>query len=134
MNQVEGQISGIQSSDHMSLVFLDLGNGIEFQSILLDTQESAHYLQKGNRVNILFKETELVLSKEKEINISLENQILASITEIKKGEILTRIRLKTVIGDLVALISTTSSNNMSLKVKEPILAMVKFNEVILSPL
>lgn len=134
MNQIEGEISGIQSSEHMSLVLVDLGNGIEFHSILLDTAESAQYLQIGKKVNILFKETELVLSKEEKINISMENKILGTITEINKGEILTRVKLNTVIGDLIALVSSISSNNMSLKVNDQVLTMVKFNEVILSPL
>ncbi|WP_215225755.1 TOBE domain-containing protein [Echinicola shivajiensis] len=134
MNQFEGKITGIQSSEHMSLVLVDLGEGVEFHSILLDTVESAHYLQKGKKVNILFKETELVLSKEEKINISIENKILGTITEIKKGEILTRVKLNTAIGDLIALISSISSNNMSLKLNDQVLTLIKFNEVILSPL
>ncbi|UCS92382.1 TOBE domain-containing protein [Echinicola marina] len=134
MNQIEGQISSIQSTEHMSLVGLNMGNGIEFQSILLDTVATANYLQMGKRINVLFKETELVIAKEVNINISLENKISGTITEIEKGEILSRIKLDSVLGDLIALVSTLSCDSLSLEVQDQVLAMIKFNEVILSPI
>lgn len=62
MNRLKGQIVAIDCNEHMSLVDVAVGGDV-YTATLLETPESADYLKVGNRVTLLFKETEVSLAK-----------------------------------------------------------------------
>ncbi|SMG07626.1 hypothetical protein SAMN03080602_00260 [Arenibacter troitsensis] len=117
----------------MSIVFVTTDSGEELMSVVIDTPESAPYLKSGNKVNVLFKETEVAVSSQKELNISLENRIAGIITHIEVGVLLSRLMLETKIGEVIAIISTMSVGQMGLVEKMNVMIMVKLNEIILAP-
>jgi molybdate transport system regulatory protein len=90
MNTLNGNITAIQSHEGISLVKVESNDTI-FTSIVLDTPETASYLKTGHSVKIIFKETEVIISKDSSPNISLQNRLDCTIESIKKGVLLSQI-------------------------------------------
>ncbi|QDH80295.1 tobe domain protein [Echinicola soli] len=133
MNRLTGHIKDITSSEQMSIVTILLKGQIEMQSLIIDTSSSAPYLKEGTQIQVLFKETEVIIGTSGHAGMSIENNIPGEILEIKRGKLLSRLSISTSCGNLVALISTQSATSLELTLNMPIQAMVKSNEVILSP-
>ncbi|MFV7234070.1 MULTISPECIES: TOBE domain-containing protein [Flavobacterium] len=132
MNTLNGTITTIQSHEGISLVKVKSGNTI-FTSIVLDSPETVSYLKTDYPVKILFKETEVIVAKDLNPNISIQNRVLCSIQSIKKGAILSQIDL--LFGELIikSIITTNACDQLELKEKDTVLALIKTNEVSLSP-
>ncbi len=132
MNNIKGQIHEIKISGSLSLVSIRINENILLNSIVIETPESAPYLIKGNSINVIFKETEVVISKDKKPAISLQNRIVGTIKNIEQGELISRVILATEVGEIVAIISTNAVNLLDLKKQTEVLAMIKLNEIMLS--
>ena len=117
----------------MSIVCVQVDSGEKFMSVVIDTPESAPYMIKGNKVNVLFKEMEVAVTTQKELDISIENRITGNITSMEEGVLLSRLVLETTIGEVIAIISTMSVKQMGLVEKMNVMIMVKLNEIILAP-
>ena len=133
MNSFPAHIKEVKTNGAMSIVFVTMDSGEELMSVVIDTPESAPYLKSGNKVNVLFKETEVAVSTQKELNISIENRIAGNITHIEVGVLLSRLILETKIGEVIAIISTMSVRQMGLVEKMNVMILVKLNEIILAP-
>ncbi|AWW32191.1 tobe domain protein [Echinicola strongylocentroti] len=134
MNQFPGHITTIKSSGQMSIVTVRLSDLIAIQALVIDTPDTADYLKEKGQVDVLFKETEVIVALEEVNSLSIENRIVGSIEEIKEGTLLSRLVIRTAIGKVVALISTSCAQALGLEVKTTINVMVKLNEVILAPI
>lgn len=131
MNILTGTISQIQSHEGISLVKVRSGEVI-FSSIVLDTPETAHYLKVENTVKIIFKETEVIISKDLKANISIQNQLLCRIDAIKKGVILSEINLMHEDQIIKSIITSNACEQLDLKENDSVMALIKTNEVSLS--
>ncbi|HEY9169321.1 MAG TPA: TOBE domain-containing protein [Lutibacter sp.] len=132
MNILSGNITNIQGSDSLSLVKIEVG-GIIFTSIIINTPESDTYFKIGNAVKIYFKETELIIAKNEPLNISIQNKIPCTIIAMKIGEILTELHLRFGDMNIKSLITTNAIKTLNLKNGDAVLALIKTNEVSLSP-
>ncbi|UII74871.1 TOBE domain-containing protein [Flagellimonas sp. HMM57] len=132
MNSLAGHITDIKVHGSLSLVTIGLPKKVTIQSIVIETPETASYLQMGKPVKILFKETEVVLGSNENHLISLQNRIQGIIMEIERGELLTKVTINSLAGKLTAIIGTDSSNQLGLKKEDEVIAMVKLNEIMLS--
>ena len=132
MNKLKGQISEVKVQGSLSQVTVSLGDATTIQSIVIETPDTAAYLREGNPINIIFKETEVILSLMDDIPISLVNRIKGSITDIKTGELLCEITVETAAGALTSIISRDAFELLGLKSGDPVTALVKQNEVMLS--
>lgn len=133
MNSFPGHITAVTTNGTMSIVCVGVGNGEELMSVVIDSPETAPYLKKGNKVNVLFKEMEVAITTQKELDISIENRIAGNIASIEEGVLLSRLILETKIGEVIAIISTKSVGQMGLVEKMNVMIMVKLNEIILAP-
>tara|TARA_R110002049_G_C8960690_1_gene546650 strand:- start:435 stop:836 length:402 start_codon:yes stop_codon:yes gene_type:complete len=133
MNSFPGHITEVKTNGAMSIVCVEVESGEEFMSVVIDTPESAPYMKKGNKVNVLFKEMEVSVTTQNELDISIENRITGNITRMEEGVLLSRLVLETTIGEVIAIISTMSVRQMGLVEKMNIMIMVKLNEIILAP-
>ena len=102
------------------------------KSIVIETPASCSYLAKGKSVNVLFKETEVVIGKGNNLAISLQNRLTCTIKHIEKGVLLTKLTLATQNTEIFSIITTDAVTQLDLKVGEQVVAMVKTNEVMLS--
>lgn len=116
----------------MSIVEVDMGEEISLKTIVLETPDSASYLQAGQQVDVLFKETEVVIGLDVESKVSLQNRIPGSINSINKGELISKVKIKTPIGELVSIISSNGVKQLGLEEGNQVVAMIKLNEVMLS--
>ncbi|WP_343587001.1 TOBE domain-containing protein [Flavobacterium sp.] len=128
MNVLKGIITEIQSHEGISLVKLKSNENI-FTSIILDVPD---YLKENNTVKIIFKETEVIISKDLNPSISVQNQIYGRIESIKKGVILSQITLSIGEDKIQSIITTNACEQLDLKENQNILALIKTNEVSLS--
>ena len=132
MNRLKGHIEAVTVNGSMSLVEINLGTDLMLKSIVIDTPATAAYLKKGTELNLLFKETELIIAKDKALDISIENRILATIVKIESGTMLCKLHLTTGAGNMVAVISANAARQLQLKESDKVIAMIKLNEIMLS--
>ena len=128
MNKLIGKVIFIESSPHMSMVDIDV-NGDVFSSIVLETPATAAYLKQGKQVALLFKETEVSIGKNLSGLISLRNRFKATIREIEKSDILTKVFLNYKSKIIVSIISTRSAQKLGLVDGDEVEWLVKTNEV-----
>lgn len=130
MNKLRGRISSIQSNDHVSLVDVEV-NGDIFTATLLETPDNAPYLQVGNMVEVLFKETEVSLAKGLSGLISLRNRVNTRVSAVRSGVILSEVVLEYGSYTLSSIITTGSIKRLDIKPGDMVEALVKANEVTL---
>ena len=131
MNSFNGNIKTIQVNGNLSLVLVEVTPKLQLKAIVIDTPETATYLQSEASVAVLFKETEVIIATAEVPQISLQNRIPASIVSIEKGALLTKLKLQSDASVLIAIISTDSASHLELQEGKKVIAMIKLNEVML---
>lgn len=131
MNTLRAKITDIKTSGSFSLVSLD-AHGLKLKSIVIDTPETADYLQPNQEVNVIFKELEASIATEADLPVSLQNQIPGTITDIQKSDLLARITIQTKVGSVTSVITSSSADKLSLAVGQEVYALIKTNELMLS--
>ncbi|MEN8247328.1 MAG: TOBE domain-containing protein [Bacteroidota bacterium] len=131
MNSLKGVIEQIDINGNLSLVSLKVGE-CYFKSIVIETPDSVDYLKVGNTVDVLFKETEVIIGRGENMQISLRNRMNATITSVDKGKLLARIIMKTNAGEVISIITSNAVEQLGLVEDAQVLAMVKTNEIMLA--
>ena len=134
MNRLGGKVVGVQSHGSLSLVQIALRSDIVFIVIVIDTLETAPYLLVGCELEVLFKETEVILSVEDITITTLQNKLSGLIADIEKGNLLSRVVIGTEVGDVVAIIGTTAAENLSLSAGQQVTLFINMSEIILAPI
>ncbi|MDD2915883.1 MAG: TOBE domain-containing protein [Gallionella sp.] len=128
MNSLPGIITAIESNEHLSLVDVLVGQD-SFTAMLLETPQSAPHLKVGNRVAVLFKETEVSLAKNLSGLLSLRNRIKATVRSIRHGEILSEVVLDHHGQTVTSIITSRAVKRLELQQGDEVEALVKANEV-----
>jgi molybdopterin-binding protein len=128
MNKLPGKISKVQQSGAILLVDVDV-DGHGFSALLIESATHPEWLQAGNTIDLVFKETEVSLAKGLSGQISLRNRMKCSVQEIKRGDLLSKVILKFLDYTLVSAITTRAADSLQLKVGDEIEALIKSNEV-----
>lgn len=131
MNNLKGNIESITVQEKMSLVKVK-SNQILFTVIVIDTPESASYLKEGNTVNLIFKETEVIIGKGTAFAISLQNRIVGKLKFIRHGALLSKLVVNTELGEIASIITSNAVNDLGLLVGDEVTVMVKTSEMMLS--
>lgn len=132
MNRLNGKIEQIQVSGHLSQVTVLLTSGVRLQAIVIDTPETAAYLEGNGRIGVLFKETEVVLSLSEGEATSLENRLNARVGHLEVGELLSRVALETEEGPITAVVASASVKRLGLKAGIRLTALIPMNEIMLT--
>ncbi len=133
MNRLRGSISKIESSDHLSLVDVKVGEDL-FSSIVIETPATATYLREGREVEMLFKETEVSIGKEIQGGLSLRNRMVSVIRRIDRGSLLSRVVLDYRGHSIISVITTRSTLGLELHEGDSVVGLVKANEMSLMAL
>ncbi|NER12862.1 tobe domain protein [Leptobacterium flavescens] len=131
MNILKGEIKNLSVKDSLSLVYVDV-EGITLSAIVIDTPQTAAYLTPGSKIQLIFKETEVIIGKGKENHISLQNKLPGTIGFIEKGDLLSRLVVDTEAGKITSIITTNAVNQLGLETGSEVTAMIKTNEIMLS--
>ena len=131
MNRLKGKIELIKSHDEMLLIELNVQH-IKIIAIIIGSPNDYSYLEIGNEITILFKETEIAISTNKTLDISIQNKLTCTVSSILKGKLLSQINLNFIDFTLTSIITTESIQNLNLKPQDTVTALIKPNEIILS--
>ena len=131
MNSLKGEIEAIDVNGNLTLVGIKVGE-CHFKSIVIETPETVDYLHVGSKVNVLFKETEVIIGLGENMRISLRNKMISTITAIEKGKLLAKLVMQTNAGEVISIITSNAVDNLDLKEGGKVMAMVKTNEILLS--
>ncbi|HEY5370141.1 MAG TPA: TOBE domain-containing protein [Hanamia sp.] len=132
MNKIPGIIHSIQSESHLSLVRIKAYEDM-FSSIVVDTPVTAPYLMMEGPVNIVFKENEVAIAKGFSGQISLQNRFVCVIKKIEKGKLLCKVLMNYNEHNIISVITANAATQMDLTVGDNVIALVKTNEISLSP-
>lgn len=128
MNQINATISLVATSDAVASVDLQIGDQA-FTAVLIDAPEQSEWLQVGEEVTMLFKETEVAIGIAPIGLISLRNQLPCTITDIIEGKVLSTLTLDFQGIELQSVITRRSLNRLGLHVNKEVIALVKANEI-----
>ncbi|WP_415238326.1 TOBE domain-containing protein [Seleniivibrio woodruffii] len=127
MNVLEAKILHYRTSGQIIICELDTF-GENATAVLLDSPGELKYIFEGNTVNMLFKETEVIIATGEIGQLSLNNRFPARITAMEKGEIFTSLALDFGTG-IESVITTKSVERLGLAVGTEVTALIKANEI-----
>ncbi len=128
MNRLSGIISKIQHSGAILLADVDV-DGQNFSAMLIESATRPEWLQEGNSIDLVFKETEVSLAKGLSGMISMRNRMKCTVTYVERGELLSKISLQFLKYAITSAITTRSVDSLDLKIGDEVEALVKANEV-----
>lgn len=131
MNKLEGKIVAINTEGALSLVKVMVQN-CTITSIVIDTPEYSNYLIIGNSIQVLFKETEVVLAKAFSGAISIQNKLDCSVLSFEKGKLLCKITLDFQDTKVVSVITRNAFDQLAIEENDSMIAMIKTNEISLA--
>jgi len=131
MNVLLGNITEITTDGSLSLVKLKVQNTV-LTSIVIDTPETSDYLKTGNKIKVIFKETEVILAKKISGIISLQNKIDCIVNSFEKGALLCKIVLNFETAKITSVITRNAFDQLDIQENDEITAMIKTNEISLS--
>ena len=131
MNNLSGKISLIKTHGNISQVKVDLGE-VCFCTVIIETPKTASYLKIGNPIQVIFKETEVIIGKGKQEENSIQNKVEGVVVSINKGQILSKVTIETSIGNMVSFLTTDSAERLELAKGSPVCAMIQTTEIMLS--
>lgn len=131
MNSIRGKVSAIKTHGNISQVKVDIGE-LSFCTVIIETPETVSYLKIGNPIQVVFKETEVIIGKGKQENNSIQNKVEGAIIAYEKGVILSKVILDTAIGSIAAFLTTDSADKLQLEIGNRVSAMIQTTEIMLS--
>ncbi len=131
MNTLKGKIINIEVENQMSLVTIDVEDTF-LRTVILDTPDTASYLNIGQVVNVLFKETEVIIGTSNGSHISLQNRLKCKVLDIEKGKLLSKILLSFNDTEITSIITVRAVESLGLTVGLEVLALIKTNEIMLT--
>lgn len=126
MNAIKATIKNITTDGILSIVDLEVGAHIFSAQVIND---SSSLIKIGNTVEIIFKESEVVIAKGLSGLVSSINRFGATITAINKGKIMSEIVLDFDSKTVVSIITTRSANRLELAAFDQIEFLIKANEI-----
>ena len=121
MSQLVATIKKINSVDNLNIVEFDF-NGLTLKMMSLDLNDD---VKIGKKVELSVKPTNISIAKNLIGEISLSNQIVATIQSLENGQLLTSVILKINDTLLESIITVDSSKRMNLKIGEVVTILIK---------
>lgn len=126
MNMVKGVIKSIKSCGGINSVEVSIDGKYKFTA---DTMELKDEFREGSEVILLFKEFDVIISKSKNLLLSVENQFDCTVEEINSGEIFTEIKLRSLFGGITSIISSESCRRLNLQRDCAVICCIKATEI-----
>jgi molybdopterin-binding protein len=121
MSQLVATIKKINSVDNLNIVEFDF-DGITLKMMSLDLDKE---VQINKKVKLSVKSSNVIIAKNLFGEISLSNQLVATIQSIENGELLSSVILKVNETTFESLITVDSSKRMNLQVGEKVQILIK---------
>ncbi|WP_224484044.1 TOBE domain-containing protein [Robertkochia aurantiaca] len=131
MNNLRATIIQVETHDKLSLVTARTEKGIQLQVMVIDTPQSQPYLHEGKPVNLLFKETDVIISGHDESSLGILNRISGRINRLKRGIFLSKLVVDTEAGRIHVIFHTAIIESLKLEEEKKIWLYVKFNDIMI---
>ncbi len=131
MNILSGEIFEVSSHQGIALVDIRIGDD-EFSSLIINSEATEEYIFKGNKVNLLFKETEISLKRYHEKSIKRQNKVVVEVASIVYGQILSEVKVNYRNSALTAIVLTRILNELALEVGKKAILILRSQEILLS--
>ena len=128
MNRLPGIVTAIDSCGSVALIDVASANH-HLTATVVDASGQAQRWRIGMAVTLLFAETDVALAKELSGRISMRNRIHATVLEIERGQILSKVVLEVAEHRLQSIITTRASAALALEAGDRVEALVKANEM-----
>jgi molybdate transport system regulatory protein len=128
MNKLTGIITQIQKSGAILLADVEV-DGQGFSALLIESASHPQWLQKGNTVQLVFKETEVSLAKNLSGKISMRNRMTCQVIKIDRGKLLSTITLSFKGTTLRSAITTRAVDSLEIVEGDTVEALIKANEI-----
>ena len=129
MNKLTGIITQIQQSGAILLVDVAV-DGHGFSALLIESATHPEWLQTGNSIDLVFKETEVTLAKDLSGIISTRNRMKCKVEHIERGGLLSKITLKFQNRHkITSAVTTRAVDSLQLTIGDEVEALVKSNEI-----
>ena len=115
------RVKDIKTKDNLNIVEFDF-NGLTLKMMSLDLNAD---VQVGKKVKLSVKPTNISIAKNLIGEISLSNQIVATIENLENGQLLSSISLKVHNTILESIITVDSSKRMNLQIGESVTILIK---------
>jgi molybdate transport system regulatory protein len=130
MNILQGIVSAVQVHGNLSLLHLLVGK-IPLKALVIESPGQQARLREGSEVEVMFKETEVIIGSKEEHNISLQNRFHCVILQIEKGKLLSHLILQYPEGRIGSIITTAAVEQLDLQEGKEVIAMVKTTELMI---
>ncbi|MDD2451872.1 MAG: TOBE domain-containing protein [Sulfurovum sp.] len=124
MNQLGATINKIKSVGGITHIYADVAGSV-FSVLVLSGDEA---YQENQRVNLLFKETEVMIAT-CDSNISARNAFISHITYMNTGELLAEVHFDFKGEKIVCIVTKEALDDLQCRVGDPFKWIVKSNEV-----
>ena len=131
MNILQGNITKITTDGQLSLVKLT-SHGCALTTVVVDTPVTSPYLKINDPVNILFKETEVILARPFSENISLTNKIPCTVRSVLCEGLLCKVAMDFNGVTIHALLTHEAWDSLDMAAADEVVAMINTIEVSLS--
>lgn len=105
---------------------------LKLKSIVIETPASASYLINDGNIQVLFKETEVILANADMSSTSIINSIPCQVNAIERGQLLSKVELLHLEQKITAIITTEALDYLQVKAGAEINALIKTNELMLA--
>ncbi len=130
MNILSGHISSLTDEGKLTIAKVRVRDS-EFTSIVINEGNNEDYLAIDHPINVMFKETEVIIGVGENLQISLRNQLPGVISKIDKSDLLCKLTIETSAGEVKSMITRNALESLRLKVGKEVVAMIKTNEILL---
>lgn len=115
------RVKDIKTKDNLNIVEFDF-NGLTLKMMSLDLNDD---VKIGKKVELSVKPSNISIAKNLIGEISLSNQIVATIQSLENGQLLTSVILKINDTLLESIITVDSSKRMNLQIGEVVTILIK---------
>jgi len=133
-NRFPGVVTDIKMGNVVGEVLVDLGCNHLASAIITTTSIRNLGIRVGSRVNVVIKATSVMIRKaaESDSDFSARNQWPGTVTQVNKGDVVGEVIVDIGCRHIVsAIITTTSINNLGIKVGSKVSAVIKATEVMI---
>ncbi len=131
MNSLKGKIEAVNVSGDLSIITIKV-NETNFSAIVIDTPKTDAYLVIGNPIQVIFKETEVIIGIGSVDGISLRNKLFGEVISIASDNLLSKLVINTNVGEITSIITSNSVKRLKIEIGTKLTAMIKTNELMLS--
>lgn len=131
MNVIPGIISSVQEDELFARIAIE-NNGVHYTACILNSSYDTTYSKPGIPVNMVFKETDTIISLPAENVVCCRNRFHSSIVSIVYGAIKTRIAADYKGFPIISLVASESARLLNLRIGLPVICMVKSTSMMLS--